>query len=122
MRIPRVQEWDAAGTADDGVGFIAFRRIPVHWWLLDRWLSIGHPHWGWWYSAWSKLIPNWGDPFCAAYITVWWRFYVSRHQDEATVDLGWEGLPESVRAGILARSTEDRADRHRPDGTDLAPR
>ena len=107
MRVPRVEEWSAAGDPKDGVGFITYHRVPVHWWLLDRWLAFGHPHWDWWYRLWGRILPYWGDPFCAAYITVWSRLYWPREEDRATVQVGWDNLPESIKAAVLARQAED---------------
>ena len=70
MRLPSIEEWSAVGDPDDGSGSITYRRVPAHWWLLDRWLERGHPHWRWWYRLWARLMPYWGDPFCAAYTVV----------------------------------------------------
>lgn len=102
MRLPRVEEWGGAGSPEDGVGFITYHRIPLHWWLLHRWLEFGHPPWDWWHRMWGRSLPYWGDPFCAAYITVWARFYWSREEDRATVQVGWDNLPDAVKARILA--------------------
>jgi hypothetical protein len=104
MRVPRIEEWSAAGSAEDGVGFVTYHQIAIHWWLLHRWLEYGHPHWDWWYRMWGRLLPYWGDPFCAAYLTVWSRFYWSREENRATIEVGWEGLPEAVKAAILERA------------------
>lgn len=71
----------AGGDPEDGGGFITYRRVPIQWWLLDRWLLYGHPHWDWWHRLWLRILPYWGDPFCAAYTIVWWPFYESRLGD-----------------------------------------
>jgi hypothetical protein len=103
----RAEEWSAAGDPTDGLGFITYRQIPIHWWLLHRRLTYGHPHWGWWYRLWGRVLPYWGDPFCAAYTIVWSRFYESRQEDPATVEVGWDGLPKVLKAAIRSRRNED---------------
>ncbi len=106
MRLPRIEEWSAAGDPKDGVGFITYRRIPIHWWLLERWLAVG-PAPGLVVSPAGQDPAYWGDPFCAAYVTVWARFCWSREEDRATVQVGWDNLPETVKAAILERQAED---------------
>jgi hypothetical protein len=104
MRVPRIKEWGAAGDPDDGAAFITFKRIPLHWWLLHHWLEYGHPHWGWWHRFWMKVVPYWGDPFCAACLTAWSRFYWSREEDRATIEVGWDRLrrPSQARSRLAA--------------------
>ncbi|HEX7472686.1 MAG TPA: hypothetical protein VF323_06360, partial [Candidatus Limnocylindrales bacterium] len=55
---------------------------------------------------WGKVLPYWGDPFCAAFVTVWSRFYWTREENRATVQVGWDGLPDAIKAAILARQDE----------------
>ena len=107
MRPRLIDEWGYGGDPEDGTGFITHRRVPAHWWLLGRWLERGHPHWDWWYRAWGRLLPYWGDPFCAAYTVVWTRIYQARAGEESHIDVGWDALPESVKSDILARASED---------------
>lgn len=102
MEVPRVEEWSAAGNPSDGTGFISYERVPLHWWLLHRWLEFGHPHWDWWHRLWQKLSPRWGDPLCASYIAVWLPFYQAQAEDHASVDVGWDRLPPAVRSNIRA--------------------
>lgn len=49
--------------------------IPIFLWVIGRWLERGHPHWEWWQWVWLRLIPDWGDPFCAAFTTKWSPYY-----------------------------------------------
>lgn len=102
-KLPRVAEWSSSGSADDGVGVIEYRRIPLGWWLLDPWLLFGHPHWEWWYRAWSRVLPYWGDPFCAAYATIWGRIYSAHEEDRTSVEVGWDKLPPSERRRLEAQ-------------------
>ena len=102
MRLPTIEEWSAVGDPEDGSGFITYRRVPAHWWLLDWWLERGHPHWRWWYRLWGRLMPYWGDPFCAAYTVVWAPFYGSRSGDGTRIDVGWDALPAPARANLIA--------------------
>jgi hypothetical protein len=107
VRVPFVDEWSAGGDPADGSGYITVRRVAAHWWLMDRWLGYGHPHWEWWNRAWTRLLPYWGDPFCAAYTVAWSRLYWE-HTDEGTrIEVGWDALPEHTRADIAARLGAD---------------
>ena len=108
MRVPRVEERSTRGAADDGVGVIEYRRVPLGWWLLDRWLLFGHPHWEWWYRAWSRILPYWGDPFCAAYTTNWSRIYNAREEDRTSFEVGWDNLPPSERRRLEALARTHR--------------
>lgn len=117
MRAPRVEDWGAGGDPEDGSGVISYWRVPIHWWLINRWLEFGHPHWGWWYRLWGRVLPYWGDPFCAAYTCVWSRFYLSRVEDDASVQVGWDALPAAVKAAVIARRDEDAGDDESEGGT-----
>lgn len=85
--------------------------------------------------VWLRTMPYWGDPFCAAYTTVWSRFYSSQQRDHADLDVGWDRLPEAVKSATLARLDEhdagatashgrvDDEDHHRPKpSSDIAAR
>lgn len=112
FKLPLIDEWTAWGDADAGAGWITFRRVPVHWRLMHAWLEHGHPHWSWWYRLWSRVLPYWGDPFCAAYTVVWSPIYESRVEDEHTVEVGWDELPKATRDRIVAqRHVANPADR-----------
>jgi hypothetical protein len=50
-----------------------------------------------------RIMPYWGDPFCAAYTTAWSPFYESRSGDPAIVEVGWDALPKVVKGAIRAR-------------------
>jgi hypothetical protein len=122
MRVPRVEEWRAAGDPQDGVGFITYHRVPIHWWLLERWLSFAHPHWDWWCRVWGRILPYWGDPFCAAYITVWSRLHWSREEDQATIQVGWDNLPESIKAELAHQAEDDEDEDPTPEASSSAAR
>jgi hypothetical protein len=51
-----------------------------------------------------KVVPYWGDPFCAACLTAWSRFYWSREEDRATIEVGWDRLrrPSQARSRLAA--------------------
>lgn len=90
-------EWHEAGNRLYGSGSVERSSVAAHWWLLDRWLGYAHPHWEWWDSLWSRLIPYWGDPFCAAYCCVWSQFYHRRTSSEYRVEVGFAKLSQDYR-------------------------
>ena len=103
----RKTEWHEAGNDLYKTGNIERTSVGLGWWLLDTWLAWVHPHWDWWNSAWSKLIPNWGDPFCAAYCLVWSNFYHRRVRSEHLVEVGFDRLSEDYRTWYAAEMLRD---------------
>ena len=105
----RKTEWHEAGNAVYKTGHLERTSVDAGWWLLDKWLGFAHPHWGWWNDLWTKLIPYWGDPFCAAYCSVWSNFYHRRVRSEHRIEVGFDALSADYRAWY-AEMMRDEAD------------
>jgi hypothetical protein len=90
----------------DGNGSIHLESAPLHWWLLDRWLELGHPHWEWWDRAWGRVSPWWGDPFCAAFLFVWAPLYRTK-VESSMIEIGWDALPATSKQEVLARRDDE---------------
>jgi hypothetical protein len=74
MNLPRKRlEWHGGPTETVG-----YSSLPVMVWVLDEWFQRAHPHWEWWHRMWMRILPNWGDPFCAAYCFVF-SVWVMQH-------------------------------------------
>lgn len=90
-------EWQEWGNETTGTGYIAVVEIPWPLWILDQ-LMQRHPHWGWWYAMWTRLLPGWGDPLCAAYCFPWSNFYWRHNHEVHKVEVGVENLSPAWHA------------------------
>lgn len=89
-------EWRESGNKFSGSGNIERLKYPLHLWLLDRWLEK-HPHWHLWKLLWGKILPYWGDPFCAAYCLAWSKFYFRYEIVEYSVEVGYDNLSQQTK-------------------------
>jgi hypothetical protein len=119
-RGPRRTERSEFGDEEDGTGEVFVSSYPAWAWVLDGWLERGHPHWGWWYEAWRRVSPHWGDAFCAAYCAMWVPIYGNRwRHEESRVNVGFAYLSEEYRRAYARRRTESVAwERNHLDGVD----
>jgi hypothetical protein len=85
------EHWEEAGNKLYGSGSLRLLRTPVILDVLDTWFSR-HPHWEWWHNLWSKINPDWGDPFCAAYCYAWSKFYYRYEQELHAIEVGYDKL------------------------------
>lgn len=117
--MPKI-EWQEWGNWTEQSGHIAKVEIPWVWWLMDHWLAH-HPHWRWWRWLWGKLLPNWGDPFCAAYCTVWNRLYWPHEKVVHRIE-GYEHLSRETRDYLQREHAELWEDDDAEDRQSPAPR
>lgn len=92
--------WEEWGNKTRGTGSITRSSIPLHWYLLDIWLERVHERWAkipGWHKFWSWLIPDWGDPFCAAYCFPWSNFYWRKRKEELNIEVGFDKLSDEMK-------------------------
>ena len=92
--------WHEAGNEVFNSGSIIREKVPWIIWFLDNWLSYGHEWWanipGWhWFLG--KILPDWGDPFCAAYCFRWSDFVYKHTKQEYYVEIGFDKLSQQYK-------------------------
>lgn len=104
----RKHRWRELGNRIYRSGYIEHVSVPIWVWLLDKWLAR-HPHWNWWGHMWGKLLPEWGDPFCAAYCFVWSKFYYRQERTEHSIDVGFDKLSDQYKSWYDGENDADEA-------------
>jgi hypothetical protein len=93
-------EWHEAGNEIYNYGAIIREKVPWIVWFLDKWLGYGHEWWAkipGWHWFWNKILPDWGDPFCAAYCFCWSDFVWKHTKQEYFVQVGFDNLSQQYK-------------------------
>lgn len=116
MKMPRIKEWSEGGNTLYRSAHISMESTALPLWLIDKWLWIADEvvHFierrmpkderGW--SAIDNLTPYWGNPFCAAYLHKWGRWYRDQQKREVWAEIPFEKLSQDTRAWLA----KDEAD------------
>lgn len=99
-----VTRWSEAGNSLYRTASIRRTRTPIHLDLIDRWLAAGHVVPMDWITNWLEsrgfLALSWWFAWsCIAYTQVWYP-WLDRHQEEHTLEIGFDELSGDYRAWL----------------------
>lgn len=101
-----ITRWSEAGNSLYRTAHISRTRTPVALDLMDRWLAYGHAPMDWitnWLQERKRVELSWWFAWpCIAYTQNWYP-WLNMHQEEHTVEIGFDQLSPDYRAWLAAR-------------------
>lgn len=104
-----ITRWSEAGNSLYRTAHISRTRTPVALDLMDRWLAYGHAPMDWitnWLQERKRVELSWWFAWpCIAYTQNWYP-WLNMHQEEHTVEIGFDQLSPDYRAWLAARDAQ----------------